>query len=127
MAEGLLSRELRKKNDCQVSSAGINALVGYKPDANACHLMRQIGIDISHYRACQLNIEMIRGSDLILVMESFQKAVVEEKDSSAKGKVFRLGEWNDLEIPDPYGKELIVFESTLQLIEQSVAQWLKRL
>lgn len=127
MAEGLLSRELRERKNCVVSSAGIKAMVGYKPDVNACQLMQEKGIDISHYSACQLNTEMIRKADLILVMESFQKAVIEAKDSSAKGKVFRLGEWENIEIPDPYGKDLVVFESTLQLIENSVTQWLGKL
>jgi protein-tyrosine phosphatase len=127
MAEGLLEKALSEKNDCVISSAGINALIGYKPDVKACQLMQGKGIDISQYRACQLNSEMIRKADLILVMESFHKSAIEAKDSSAKGKVFKLGEWNDIEIPDPYGQNIKVFETTLELIEQSVTLWLKKL
>jgi protein-tyrosine phosphatase len=127
MAEGLLEKALSEKNDCVISSAGINALIGYKPDVKACQLMQEKGIDISQYRACQLNSEMIRKADLILVMESFHKSAIEAKDSSAKGKVFKLGEWNDIEIPDPYGQNIKVFETTLELIEQSVTLWLKKL
>ncbi len=127
MAEGLLAKALSEKNDCVISSAGINALIGYKPDVKACQLMQEKGIDISQYRACQLNSEMIRKADLILVMESFHKSAIEAKDSSAKGKVFKLGEWNDIEIPDPYGQNIKVFETTLELIEQSVTLWLRKL
>jgi protein-tyrosine phosphatase len=127
MAEGLLTKALGNKQDCVISSAGINAVVGHKPDDKACQLMLDKGIDISQYRACQLNTEMIRKSDLILVMESFHKSAIEAKDSSAKGKVFQLGKWNSVEIPDPYGQDLQVFKSTLQLIEKSVDQWLNRL
>ncbi len=127
MAEGLLAKALNEKDDCVISSAGINALIGYKPDVKACQLMQEKGIDISQYRACQLNSEMIRKADLILVMESFHKSAIEAKDSSAKGKVFKLGEWNDIEIPDPYGQNIKVFETTLEFIEQSVALWLRKL
>jgi len=127
MAEGLLAKALSEDKDCVVSSAGINALIGHKPDVKACQLMQEKGIDISQYRACQLNTEMIRMADLILVMESFHKSAIEAKDSSAKGKVFKLGEWNDVEIPDPYGQNLKVFESTLEIIEQNTTLWLKKL
>ncbi len=127
MAEGLLTKALLEKDDCVVSSAGINALTGHKPDAIACQLMQQKGIDITQNRACQLNTEMIRKADLILVMESFHKSAIEDNDSSAKGKVFKLGEWSGVEIPDPYGQNLKVFEETLQLIEQSISQWLNKL
>ena len=115
------------KEDCVVSSAGLNALIGHKPDVTACQLMQEKGIDISQYRASQLNTEMIRKADLILVMESFHQSAIEAKNSSAKGKVFKLGEWGGIEIPDPYQQDLKVFESTLQLIEQSVTQWLRKL
>ncbi len=127
MAEGLLANALSEKKDCVISSAGLNALIGHHPDVTACKLMQEKGIDITQYQACQLNAEMIRKADLILVMESFHKSAIEAKNSSAKGKVYKLGEWSGIEIPDPYGQELKVFESTLQLIEQSVTQWLKKL
>jgi protein-tyrosine phosphatase len=127
MAEGLFTRELSGNKGCVVSSAGINALTGHNPDKNACQLMQEKGIDISQYRACQLNTELTRKADLILVMESFHQSAIEANDSSAKGKVFKLGKWDDIEIPDPYGQDIKVFESTLQLIEKSVTQWLKKL
>jgi protein-tyrosine phosphatase len=127
MAEGLFANALSEKKDCTVSSAGLSALIGHKPDDTACQLMQEKGIDISQYRACQLNTEMIRKADLILVMESFHKSAIEAKNSSAKGKVFKLGEWSGVEIPDPYLQDLKVFKSTLQLIEQGVTQWLRKL
>ena len=75
MAEGLLKHALVacNKDGCTVSSAGLSALTGHPPDPKACQLMIEKGIDISYYRACQLNKEMIRKADLILVMESAHK------------------------------------------------------
>jgi protein-tyrosine phosphatase len=129
MAESLLRKALNDidKKNCIVSSAGLNALVGKKPDSAACQLMQSKGIDISLHRACQLNKEMIRKSDLILVMESSHKTSIESEEPTAKGKVFRLGEWGKFDIPDPYKQDLKVFESTLKLIEQGVAQWIEKL
>lgn len=129
MAEGLLKQALARsgKTDCFVNSAGLNALIGHKADPKTCLLMAKKGIDLSSHRACQINTEMIRRADLILVMETLQKSAIEENEPSTKGKVFRLGEWGKFDIPDPYQKELSVFEETLTLIEQGVAQWIKKL
>ena len=129
MAEGLFKKALinDKKSDYVVSSAGLCALVGHPPDPNACLLMRKRGIDISDYRACQLNQEMIRKSELILVMELNQKYFLEENEPTAKGKIFRLGEWEKFDIADPYQKEIDFFEKTLSLIELGVSHWVKAL
>ncbi len=129
MAEAILKKELVEsgKENCFVSSAGIGALVGHKPDPIAIQLMQDKDIDISNYCGVQLNQTLIRKSDLILVMESGHKTYIENKEASAKGKVFKLGEWGDFEIPDPYKKEKIEFENALQLIEKGVTEWLKRI
>jgi len=128
MAEGLLKHALAASNkgDCVVSSAGLGALVGHHPDPKACQLMMEKGIDISDYRACQLNKEMIRKTDLILVMETAHKIAIEESEPSAKGKVFRLGEWGKFDIPDPYKQDLSVFIESINLIEQGVALWVPK-
>ena len=129
MAEGLLKHALlaSNKGDCVVSSAGLGALVGHPPDAKACQLMTEKGIDISEYRSCQLNKEMIRKADLILVMESAHKTAIEETEPSARGKIFRLGEWGGYDIPDPYREELSAFIKSFNLIEQGIALWVQKL
>jgi protein-tyrosine phosphatase len=129
MAEGLLKQALIAKNhgDCHVSSAGLGALVNYPPDEKSCHLMQAKNIDISSHRARQLNKEMIRKADLILVMESSHKSSIEEMEPSAKGKVFRLGNWGDYEIPDPYRKNQAAFDQAFHLIEQGVNEWLLKI
>ena len=129
MAEGLLKHALASSNkgECVVSSAGLAALVGHPPDPKACQLMIEKGIDISDYRACQLNKEMIRKADLILVMEAAHKIAIEESEHSAKGKVFRLGEWGRFDIPDPYKQDLAMFVKSINLIEQGIAMWVQKL
>ena len=129
IAEGLLRYALAaaNKGDCVVSSAGLGALVGHPPDPKACQLMLKKGIDISDYRACQLNKEMIRKADLILVMESAHKIAIEGSEPSAKGKVFRLGEWEKFDISDPFDKDLSAFIKSFNLIEQGIALWMPKL
>ena len=129
MAEGLFKQALIEigRLDCKISSAGLGALVDHPPDPKACQLMMKKGIDISSYRARQLNQAMILKSELILVMETSQKNTIEEIELTARGKIFRLGEWGKFDIPDPYQKEIHVFEKTLLLIEQSVSHWIRKL
>ena len=129
MAEGLLKQALTAsgKDDCMVSSAGLGALIGRPPDTKACQLMMKKDIDISGYRARQLNKDMIRKADLILVMESSHKNAIEEFEPCAKGKVFRLGHWGDYDIPDPYQQNLAAFVIAFNLIERGIAEWLKKL
>ena len=129
MAEGLLryALETSNKGECFVSSAGLGALVGHPPDTKACQLMIEKGIDLSGYRARQTNKEMIRKADLILVMELSHKIAIEESEPSARGKVFRLGEWGKFDISDPYKQDLSAFIKSLNLIEQGIALWLPKL
>ncbi len=129
MAEGLLKAALLSagKTDCVVNSAGLRALAGHPPDPLACQLMQDNNIDISNYTACQLNKDMIRKADLILVMEAAHKAIIEVHEPSARGKVFRLGEWSDFDIVDPYQQGLAAFVTAFNLIEQGVSDWVKKL
>lgn len=130
MAEALLIKALNdagEKNH-NVSSAGLSAMVGHKPDIIARQLMSEKGIDISGYKATQLNRIIIRKSDLILVMESGHKDQIENKEPSAKGKVFRLGEWGEaFDIPDPYKQKREAFENALELIEKGIKDWVKKI
>jgi len=129
MAEGLLRQVMIDAGEVDhfVGSAGLNALVGQQADPNACQLMANRQIDISAHRACQLNSVMIRAADLILVMESAHKMAIEEKEPSARGKVFRLGEWGKFDIPDPYQQDIFAFEHSLMLIERGVSDWAVKL
>ena len=129
MAEGLLKQALTVsgKDDCMVSSAGLGALIGHPPDAKACQLMMEKDIDISGHRARQLNRDMIRKADIIQVMESSHKSAIEEIEPCAKGKVFRLGNWGNYDIPDHYKQNLSAFVISFNLIERGISEWLKKL
>ena len=123
MAEALLQHALRGTSDTSVESAGLGALVGFPASEYSVELMNEQGIDISAHRARQIDAEMINAADLILVMETRHKKGVDEIDPTARGKVYRLGEWQDVDIPDPHRQPRKAYEEALTLIEQGVDVW----
>jgi protein-tyrosine phosphatase len=129
MGEAVLKQALDAKgrDDIQVSSAGLNALIGYPPSEISQRLMNNRKIDISTYRARQLTGKLISEVDLILVMEMEQKKWIEAQHPYTRGKVYRLGEWSNLEIPDPIGQSSGFFENVLMLIDKGVADWIPKL
>ena len=127
MAEALLIDGLGKDSKIRVSSAGVGALVGFPAAEHAVELMRERGIDISDHRARQLDTEIIKSTDLILVMESGHKAAIDAIDPTARGKVYRLCEWRDCDIDDPYQQPKEAFAEALELIGQGVEDWVERI
>ena len=127
MAEAVLRHELRGQEQVTVESAGVGALVGEPASVHAMALMQERGIDISSHRAQQLTPELVGEAELILVMETRHKRVIEANEPMARGKVYRLGEWQDLEIPDPHRQPRDVFEVALEMIDKGVADWVERL
>ena len=127
MAEALLGDALRGQTDITVESAGLGALAGYPASDYAVELMRERGIDITSHRARQLDPDMVSAADLILVMEYGHKKAIDEMNQAARGKVHRLGEWQDREISDPYRQSKAVFAEVLKNIEDGVADWVERL
>ena len=127
MAEALLRDALRGEEEITVESAGLGALVGHPASDFAVELMRERGVDITSHRARQLHPDMVSAADLILVMELGHKKAIDEMDQSARGKVHRLGEWQDREISDPYRQAKAVYAETLTDIDDGVADWVKRI
>lgn len=129
MAEGLLKQALIAggQTAIDVSSAGLYALVDQPADARACELMRAQGVDISAHRARQLTLELSHKANLIVVMENQQKKLVEAMDPSARGKVYRLGQWRNREVPDPYCQSDALYEEVADLVREGVEDWVGKL
>ena len=127
MAEALLRRELKDETDVSVSSAGLGALVDYPAAEHAEVLMAEHGVDISGHKARQLTPELVNASDLILVMEAGHKRAIDAENPAARGKVYRLCEWQGIDIPDPYRQPRDAFEEALQLIERGVQDWVEKI
>ena len=127
MAEALLRHALLENDEIWIESAGLGALVGYPADPFSIELMHERGIDISAHRARQIHPDMVNAADLVLVMESGHRRVIDEADPAARDKVHRLGEWQNIEIADPYRKSKEAFVAALDEIESGVASWVEKI
>lgn len=124
MGEALLRAALPERN---VSSAGIAALVGESADPLVLAVLPELHTTLNTHRARQLTSDLCRSADLILVMESGHKRVIESIDPSARGKIYRWGEWAGFDVPDPYRRPQVAFEQALALIRQGLDLWLPKL
>ena len=127
MAEALLKDALNEQPDIIVESAGLGALVDHPASAHAVGLMAERGLDISHHRARQVTPDMVHAADLVLVMEAGHKRAIDMNEPAARGKIYRLGEWQDKDILDPYRLPRGAFETALTDIDEGVAEWVRRI
>lgn len=124
MAAGLLATALP---GVRVRSAGLNALVGEPAEETAVRLMQDRGVDIAPHRAMQINRQMCLDSDIVLVMEREQRQRLQELYPEVCGRVFRIAEHEDRDVPDPYRQPVKAFRSALSIIDDGVRHWLQRI
>ena len=127
MAEALLTSALRGQDELTVESAGLGALVGHPASDYSVELMDEMGEDITGHRARQIHPDMVQAADLVLVMEASHKKAIDDADPTARGKVHRLGEWQDKDIKDPYRQPKEAFADALEDIKTGVASWTEKI
>jgi protein-tyrosine phosphatase len=122
MAEYFLKQEFP---ELHIESAGISGLTGHTADEKAQLCMQRLGVDMQSHIAKKLNAELIKKADLVLVMSQNQQKHIEQNWPFAKGKIFRLGHWQNKNVPDPYQHDQQVFDETCELIQSCIADWKK--
>ncbi len=60
-------------------------------------------------------------------MEAGHKRVIDDADPTARGKVHRLGEWQDKDIADPYRKPKQAYIDALHDIRLGVDSWAEKI
>lgn len=129
MAQYLLQKKLRqkKRDDVEVLSAGIIMAAGLGASDATKEILRAEGIDASGHRSQQVTGEMIKKSDLILVMEKLHEERLLQIAPEAKNRVFLLKEFAkindsdlDLDISDPIGRPADFYEETFQVIKAAI-------
>ena len=127
MAEALLKKKLKEKgrDDVEVISAGILLLGGLGASEGTREVLSKAGIDVSEHRSQPVTKEMIRRSDLILVMEKIHEEEIVKIAPDAKNRVFLLKEFakindEDLDIHDPLGHSLDYYENIYYTIKEAV-------
>ncbi|MBN3788781.1 low molecular weight protein-tyrosine-phosphatase [Burkholderia sp. Ac-20353] len=124
MAQALLARALPLAN---VRSAGCSALAGHGADPLAVELMAERGIDLGEHIAVDLNLQHMRSADLILTMTQSQRKRIEAGYPFSKGRVFRIGEFEKIDVIDPYRQGRSIFELALSQIDQGMERWVDKM
>ncbi|WP_156294036.1 protein tyrosine phosphatase [Serratia oryzae] len=108
----------------EISSAGINALVGSSADENAIGVAMENSLSLDGHIAQQLTLELCRRYDLILVMEKKHIESVCNIAPEARGKTMLFGHWDvQKEIPDPYRQNREAFVFVYNILEHSANKW----
>lgn len=125
MARALLERELARRGlDAQVAveSAGTYAVEGEPASAGSVEAMRRRGIDISSHRGRQVDRNLVREADIILVMEERHRRILYMNWLEALPKIFLLSEMcgEHRDVPDPIGQELDAYLAVADELEEMI-------
>ncbi len=121
LAEGLFKKYLEDKNitDIEVSSAGVSVFPGDEVSINSALVAMQRGVNISLHRARRLNPQHLAETDLFVCMtETHANALSRYCDSS---KIMVLN------VPDPYGRAIDIYEECAKSLEKEFPRILKKL
>jgi len=124
MAADLLQSALP---DCNVISAGLEPPPDLPADPRAVRLLATQGRDLSTHRTRAVDASLIACADLVLVMDSEQRELLEDMFPIARGKTYRLCEKEQTDVPDPYGGSQSMFVIVLGLIKLGVESWSARI
>ena len=117
------------KEGIKVSSAGVSAVDGFGPTCETTEVMKREGIDVSDFKSRSLTDDMIISADLILVMTAHHMSDIIVRVPEAASKTHILKQYGirdnsyirlDLDISDPIGKPMEVYEYTLGEIKREV-------
>ena len=135
MAEAYLKKVLTDmhKNNITVCSAGIAALEGLMPSAEAVRAMQSKGIDISTHRSQLLTVELLQKATIILVMTENHRNAILQMDPSAAGKAYLLREFDDnadsraLDIYDPIGLSGEIYDRCFTQIKSAIDGFVRKI
>jgi len=127
MAKGFLEKRLKEKGrqDLKVLSAGIMMSEGLQATNETRELLAREGIDVSGHHSQRVTKDMIKKSDIILVMEKLHEKRILELAPEAKLRLFLLKEFakindNNLDIADPIVKPMEFYEQTFRIIKEAI-------
>lgn len=120
----------KARSHIKVHSAGLDTTAGEEAHPLANIAAQQHNLSLHAHVTTPLTPELVNHASLILVMERFHFTTVLQHHPEAKGKVFRLGYFNNIlgiDIADPYDGTLEDFRACYREISQSCDSLLKYL
>ena len=123
--EYLLKKELGE--GFEVMSAGLGALVDHPAHEISQKIALEHGIDMSAHRARQINLDILKWADLVLVMENGHKNELLRRYPALGDKVHRYGEAQQVDIPDPYRRPESAFVLAWNFISKLTPYWVEKI
>jgi protein-tyrosine-phosphatase len=132
LAEAIARRIVTEggRRDVEVSSAGTQAWDGSPASDGSLLVGMERGLDLSSHRSRRLTPEIVKESDVILVMGPSHLAHVKEIDPSANVHLlggFVAGEEPGATVQDPFGGDLEAYRETADDIEKALTGLLDKL
>lgn len=120
----------RGRTDVEVSSAGTSAWPGAPASDGALLVGMERRLDLSAHRAQTLDSDLVRQSDLILVMGPHHLERAEALGGAGKAHLltaYASRGASERPISDPVGAELEVYRETADELEEEIARVFDRL
>lgn len=131
LAEAIARRLIENagRKDIEVASAGTSAWEGSPASDGALLVGMERGLDLSTHRSRPLTAQLLRESDLVLVMSPSHLSHVKEIDPGARAHLlsgFTSG-GEGRAIKDPFGGDLAGYRETVDDLETELAKLLDRI
>lgn len=144
MAEGIFKKMLKGRTKDYIKfniiSAGISALPGMSPTPEAISVMFEHGIDISQHHTQELQEELIKKADLILVMTNEHKEYIHKEFIFTQNKTFLLKKFTldnksesnqnnerNYEIIDPIGRKIEFYRIVAKELKKNLKNILDKI
>jgi protein-tyrosine-phosphatase len=140
MAEGIFKKMLKEKTEddgkFSILSAGISALSGMSATPEAIKVMAEQGINISRHIATQVQEDLVKKAELILVMSNRHKDYIKTKFTFTQDKIYllkefaQIGEFKNIqktdenyEVIDPLGRPIEFY----RIIARELKKYLEKI
>jgi len=129
MAEAMAQRLIAEKLGCTeleldqrgviVTSAGIAAVAGCGPSAEAITVMKEKGLDITKHESQPLTDKLARHADMIFTMTGGHRQAILRRWPDASSRTFALCE-DAQDIHDPIGASIGVYRECAEQVENAL-------
>ncbi len=144
MAEGIFKKMLKERTEddtrFNIISAGIFALQGMRPTSEAIKVMVEQGVDISRQIATQVQEDLVKKADIILVMSNTHKDYIRTKFTFAQDKIYLIKEFAQIsefksiqktnenyEIVDPLGRPIEFYRIVARELKENLEKILGKI
>ena len=135
MAAKLLQHALSAENapwcTYRVISAGVSAANGGRASTHAINVLKKVGLDLTDHRSSQVTNKLIEDSIVVFCMTEFHRQYLRELFPQFKIPIqlFRehIPSTTELEISDPFGTNLSVYDSCRDSIVEAIPYIIKYL